>query len=365
MGSATDHRGPEAETLRGRKVVRWQFSYPKRLSFYPPDLEEPGLGGCEAALVLLARELVRRGHAVEVFNCCFRPGVYDGVRWRMLWELESADTPDVAVMVRFEEAIWPQAADSPNVLFWMLDDRADGPAAFADTFGKRGRIVVASKAMEMRLRSAGRQEVVTCIPLPVDLDLYGSRKDRALACLFASMPNRGADIALEIWPRVRKQVPTAELWITGGWQLWGYTRSEARDRWNQLLQGRQIPEGVRLFGALPRGQLRDLQEVAWLGLYPSRFPEMFCLVAAEAAAAGLPMIASASDALLERIDHGHTGYLVYGDIEHDDVQDAFVARTVDLLQSPSLRQTLAANAISSAQQYGLGAVAQRWEALVC
>ncbi len=92
--------------------MHWQFHYPKRSSFYPPDYEDPGLGGCEGSLVLLTRALAARGHDVEVFNCCFRPGSYDGVAWRMSWELATATTPTVAVAVRFDEALWP--ATSPE-----------------------------------------------------------------------------------------------------------------------------------------------------------------------------------------------------------------------------------------------------------
>jgi len=61
--------------------MRWQFHHSKRNTFYPPDYESPGLGGSEASLIVLTRTLASRGHSVEVFNCCYKPGVYDGVRW--------------------------------------------------------------------------------------------------------------------------------------------------------------------------------------------------------------------------------------------------------------------------------------------
>src|SRR5262249_50096755 len=96
--------------LAAGATMHWQFHYPKRNSFYPPDYEDPGLGGAEASLVLLTRALAARGHRVEVFNCCYRPGAYAGVRWRMCWELSDAPTPDVAVAVRFDEALWPAAS---------------------------------------------------------------------------------------------------------------------------------------------------------------------------------------------------------------------------------------------------------------
>ncbi|MFJ1618708.1 hypothetical protein ACIODT_40455 [Streptomyces sp. NPDC088251] len=76
-------------------------------------------------------------------------------------------------------------------------------------------------------------------------------ENRAPICLYASMPNRGLDAALALWPRVRAAVPAAELWITSGWQLWGFTNSESDDRWNQILGDDALPAGVRLLAPAP------------------------------------------------------------------------------------------------------------------
>lgn len=270
--------------------MRWQFHYPKRTSFYPSDYDNPGLGGCEASLVLLTRALAARGHDVEVFNCCYRPGTYDGVTWRMTWELDTAPAPDVAVAVRFDEALWPADSKAGHHLFWMLDDRTRGPAAFADTFRDRGgRVVLASQAMQQRLGAASVDIPTHLIPLPVETERYTRPlTGRAPICLFASMPNRGLDATLALWPRIRAAVPDAELWVTSGWQLWGFTNSESDDRWHQLLGGHPLPDGVRLLGTRPRAELIEIQQQAALTLYPCRFPEMFCLSAAESAAAALP-----------------------------------------------------------------------------
>jgi hypothetical protein len=60
----------------------------------------------------------------------------------------------------------------------------------------------------------------------------------------------------------------AELWITSGWQLWGFTNSEADDRWHQLLGDRPLPDGVLLLGPRPRSELITIQQQAALTLYP-------------------------------------------------------------------------------------------------
>ncbi|MFI6579473.1 glycosyltransferase family 4 protein [Nocardiopsis sp. NPDC050513] len=345
-------------------MAHWQFVYRKRNAFGPHDYETPGLGGSETALVLLTRELAHRGHQVEVFNAPWSPGVHDGVHWRGVWELDSAATPDVAVAVRFDESLWKTQARQH--IFWMLDDRPHGPQAFAKAH-PTAPVVLASDTMRGRLAAAGADVPTVKIPLPIETERYRQELPRERACLFSSMPNRGLDTLVGFWPRIRSEVPDAQLWVTSGWQLWGFTNSESDDRWRQVLGTDAVPEGVHLlsrYGSLSKSELIDLQRRAWLGLYPSRFPEMFCYSAAESAAAGTPMITSDLDALSERVDHGRTGLLIPGDITDPAVQDRFVAATVDLLTDRARRDRLAEAARADAASCSLEAVADRWEALL-
>ncbi|MFF2927622.1 glycosyltransferase family 4 protein [Streptomyces celluloflavus] len=345
--------------------MRWHFHYPKRTSFYPPDYESPGLGGCEASLVLLTRALAARGHQVEVFNCCYKPGVYDAVTWRMNWELTEAPAPDVAVAVRFDEALWPTDSKAGRHLFWMLDDRTRGPAAFARSFGAQGgTVVLASQAMQNRINATTLPIPTRLIPLPVETDRYTHPTgNRANICLYASMPNRGLDAALALWPRIRAAVPDAELWITSGWQLWGFTNSESDDRWRQILDPEDLPEGVRLLGPRPRAELIEIQQQAALTLYPCRFPEMFCLAAAESSTAGTPVITSPIDAMTERVHHGHTGILIDGDIDHPEVRTRFAQAAIKLLTDPDHRDTLARNSRASTAHLAPDLIAAAWETL--
>ena len=341
--------------------MHWQFHYPKRLSFYPPDFEDPGLGGSEAALVLLTRALASRGHTVEVFNCCWKPGVYDGVSWRPTCELPTSCAPDVAVAVRFEEAIW--SSHARRNMFWMLDDRPAGANAFFTRYGEAGTIVVSSSAQHLRLRDLDPRAHVTRSPLPVEVSRFNPHHEREKACLFCSMPNRGLDVALRIWPEIKRRIPGASLWVTGGWELWGYCRAEAEDRWQEILEKSPISDGVTIFRALPRPRLIELQQKATLALYPCRFPEMFCLSAAECSAAGTPMVTSAMEALTERVKDGETGILVPGPIDSPAVQEQFVAHAVTLLTDPSTWQKYSSRSREIALHYEAEGVAQNWEAL--
>lgn len=346
--------------------MRWQFYYSKRYTFYPPDYETPGLGGSEASLVLLTRTLASRGHSVEVFNCCYKPGVYDGVRWRMLWEREDAGKADVAVAVRFEESLCPDSARANTHLFWMLDNIAGGADLFAERFGDHGgRVVTASEAMTRRLGDGAAARLSTRIPLPIEVDRYEhADRPRDPICLFTSMPNRGLDVALKIWPAIRRAVPAAQLLVTSGWQLWGEPAGEAQGRMHRTLGGMPAPAGVSILGVLPRRDLIAVQQRGWLTLYPCRFHEMFCISAAESAAAGAPMVTSALEALTERVQHRSTGLLIPGDIDEQETQHQFAEATIGLLRDQQTRDRFATAGVRQVAACEPHRVAQQWESLV-
>lgn len=352
-------------------MTRWHFYYPKRFAFSPADYEMPGLGGGESCLVTLTRALAKLGHEIHVFNACLRPGRYDGVYWHLLHEWSVAPAPDVYVAVRCEEAIQPTHGRLAT-LFWMLDNRTSGSRRFASTYRPRAaRIVVASRAMARVLGDAGvPSNWLSYIPLPVDYDLYNPvpHEKRDLVCLFSSMPNRGLDIVARLWPSVQDRHPSALLRVTGGYQQWGYTAEEAKDReepYHRLLH--KLTSGgynVEVLGVIPKDALRCIQASAALMIYPCRFPEMFCLSAAESAAAGTPCILSDYEALAERVREGTTGYLVAGDPEVPATEAKFTELICRLLSCCSLRAKMGVRARQEAEELSSEHVARMWEALV-
>ncbi len=106
-----------------------------------------------------------------------------------------------------------------------------------------------------------------------------------------------------------------------------------------------IAERVRLLGAVSAGVPRALFAGAAVQLMPSRF-EGFGMVAAEAMAAGVPLIAAAAGSLPEVVDAPNGGILV----PPDDAA-ALAAATLRLLDEPEERARLSRSARASAQRF--------------
>jgi glycosyltransferase involved in cell wall biosynthesis len=91
---------------------------------------------------------------------------------------------------------------------------------------------------------------------------------------------------------------------------------------------------------------------------------MFCLAAAECAAAGLPIVASDIGALSERVIDNETGYLIRGDISQLSVQQQFVDSIVSLLNYPERIEQMSHAARLHATHSSPPEVAARWSELL-
>ena len=102
---------------------------------------------------------------------------------------------------------------------------------------------------------------------------------------------------------------------------------------------------MKFIPAQPHHLLSTYYRAADICLVPSR-SESFGLVALEAAACGVPTVASAVGGLLTLVDHGHSGYLVEG----RDPQD-YAAWIDTILADPVLARRLSVSAAARARTY--------------
>lgn len=327
------------------------------------DENVPGLGGCEGSLLVLARELARRGHRVEVYNACWAPGIYDGVVWKGAWDIDKAEIPDVRVAVRTADSVLENGA--PIQLFWMLDDRLDGVVRFRSMYPD-APVVLASDTMAQLLRSKGITNGINKIFLPVNERYLQARKlpSEGDYCLYSSMPNRGLKALLQMWPEVRREVPEARLVVTSGWELWGYTKEEAKDKWRSVMGNIDVPAGVELCGVVSKEHLNALQAGCRFGVIPTDFSEMFCLAAAELERYGKPLIVSDYKALSERVVNNRTGYAIGGNIYNDEAaRHDFAAAMIGLFCNGEKADRFGAEALTRGLRYSPSVVCEQWEGL--
>lgn len=152
---------------------------------------------------------------------------------------------------------------------------------------------------------------------------------------------KGVDVAVQAFAALGR--PDATLLIVGG--------ASGADGEHELVRVQTMVDDLGLAGRVqfvPPQQHHILStyyraaDVVWV---PSR-SESFGLVALEAAACGIPVVASAVGGLESLVDHGDTGFLVPG---RDP--DVFAEHTAAILDDPTLAATLGARGAVRASRY--------------
>ncbi len=162
-------------------------------------------------------------------------------------------------------------------------------------------------------------------------------------------PLKGVDVAVEALAKLERT--DARLWIVGGAS--GAGGSTEVDRVRSLISDNGLNDRVRFIPPQPHHLLSTFYRAADVCLVPSR-SESFGLVALEAAACGVPVVASAVGGLLTLVEHGHTGYLV----ESRD-PDEYAAWVDTILADPVLARRLSVSSAARARTYTWSTSAHR------
>jgi glycogen(starch) synthase len=296
------------------------------------------LGGVEVFLRILATGLLERGHRIELIaghTNAAQPshGMLDGLpvhRFPFFEALSSRSVGKIDAIVRGVRQV-KQAFDADVVHVNFTDAgpffhlRTSGAAAtvlslwdvlslapsswpLARSLAERAdRVVTPSNFLAEDLcatLSLPRQrfQVIECgvgdIPSSV---ASGPKIGGDFVTLSRLVPEKGVQSAIDAIAYLSKHGIAANLRIVGA----GPYRPELVQRVEQ--QG--IASRVQFVGRVAHDRLGETLESALAVLVPSTFPETFGISAADAALAGLPVIASRIGALPEVVLHEETGLL--------------------------------------------------------
>ena len=163
--------------------------------------------------------------------------------------------------------------------------------------------------------------------------------------------DKGFDIALRAFVRLRQRFPAARLTIAGD----GSERRPLESLATQLgLDARAI-----FVGRLERDEIAPMINSATLVLVPSRYREPFALVALEAAQMARPVVATRWGGLVESVADGESGILV----ENEDVA-AFADAMEFLIDNPDKARSMGARGRERARElFSLERCVSEYEAL--
>lgn len=196
----------------------------------------------------------------------------------------------------------------------------------------------------------------------IDTSMFDKTIQKEKQFIYASAPNRGLDILLDIWPSIHKELPEYTLKIAGSTDMYNIGSNDPTDpginkqreeflkigtELFDKIKNNEIP-GTELLGGLNHQQLIDELEKSQGFLYPSTFPETCCHLLNMALHTGAVPVTSQLGALVEKITNGDNGIIVSGDPASDQFKQDFVKTVIDLVKSGTIERMITTNR----DQYG-------------
>ena len=203
-------------------------------------------------------------------------------------------------------------------------------------------------------------EKISVVPLGVDVERFrpldkeaarrelGFKDEKIVLFVGRIEPLKGVDILINAAAMLESDVECSVL-IVGGDES-----SQARvDELQDLASGLGIGHRVAFVGAVDHDKLPLFYNAADVCVVPSHY-ESFGLVAVEAMACGVPVVASRVGGLTGTVKDGETGYLIPW-----LCPEPFAERIEMLLENESLRKSLGEVARDAVSRYGWDKVAAR------
>jgi D-inositol-3-phosphate glycosyltransferase len=206
----------------------------------------------------------------------------------------------------------------------------------------QGRIEIIAPGVEHAFFAPGDQEGAR--------RALGFDLDRPLLLFVGRIqPLKGPDVAIRALAELGR--PDADLVIVGGAS--GNDGNNETARMHALVDELGLHDRVTFVEPQPHHILSSYYRAADVVLAPSR-SESFGLVALEAAACGIPVVASAVGGLLSLIDDYRTGRLIEGRDPAD-----YARAAAEILDNPVLRASMGVAAVERSRRYTWGFAAAR------
>lgn len=348
----------------------------------PLSIRNGGIGGSETALVQVATRLAADGYKVKVYSSS-EPGLIGGVLYRPFTAWDPTENVDLLVVSRRPD-LFDNPLGAKTTALWCHDHSYE--SLTAERAEKIDHIVCLSDWQRDRFArlypfAADRLTIIRNGISYIDLD--GTPRYTKAACGFAkrklravysSSADRGLDVLLDLWPRIRARAPKAELHVFYGFNVLDKVAAVNPQlaAFKQAILGK-VAElggetgGIHLRGRVGQAELADEMQQARVLTYPTAFLETSCITAMEAKAAGLPIVTSDLGALHETAA-GQT-LLPWAADEtgphnrDEGYQDAFVDAVVAMLTDKAAWQPAHDEALRGAETLDWSRVIPQWAEL--
>ncbi len=276
---------------------------------WDPDSIQSGITGAEEAVIYISKELAELGFRVFVFGDPppHSPYSHPDANPRYL-NLEERphfrDKFDIAISWRRPALSQPLRSIAKKVYLWPHDS-LDIPATLAQIQGFDD-ILWLSKWQRHQWNSVipGCAKFTKIFGNGINPAQFEPIIERTnpYSCIYSSSWDRGLEILLNIWPRIKQQQPRATLDIYYGHKLFSLCHPKKASI--MLEQIDHLPD-VREHGLVGHGTLNAAFAKASFWLFPLIGTETFCITALRAQLAGAIPVVRKAAGLVKTVRYGY------------------------------------------------------------
>lgn len=375
---------PAVCALRNSRIIK-KTSSGKELVIYcgetvhqwnPQQFKTEGVGGSEEAVIHLAREWVKLGWEVKVFNNCgHKRIVEDGVTYLPFWEWNYRDKVDVTVIWRRLKPL--DAEINSKKIFVDLHDVIP-PGEFTQKRLERIDGIFVKSKFHRSLFPLVPDKYFQIIPNGFESYLNAKIKRDPNLIINTSSPDRSMDVLPKLFEKVKAQVPAARLQWAYGWDIYklSYQNDQKKLEWMAETQKAMDAAGIESVGRLPQHEVAKLYQKGAIFAYPTEFAEIDCISARKAQAAGCVPVTTNFGALDETVVYGikikskktsqdwNKPYQFHFGLEDEQAQQEWVDAVVRLLKDKTARMGYAQGGDNHMRQFTWPKIAQRWDAVL-
>lgn len=297
--------------------IRWRIEQApdsgKKLVIMAPGIEDwdgttPrrwGIGASESCVVYMAEEMRKRGHKVVVYGTIARTCIVAGVEYMHIGQYYIDNPlPDLFVSSRVPE--WMVGRRGKTQVLWMHDIPESYYPRLNDQLIIDRFITISDWQAKRCAKFNFKQSKFRFIPNGLVRWPEYNVERVAGRSIWVSQPERGVDNIHRMWqerPELFK-----DFWVVYGfYNLLNYAKGNIGRTEQSFLDTirfkfalRQI--GAKVVGRIPHWQVQKLAQTCERWLYPSVFPETFCVAGLEALHNGVQCYYSYNGATAETLD---------------------------------------------------------------
>lgn len=316
-----------------------------------PDSLKTGTGGSEEAIIQLAPRLAKLGWDVTVFNNCPKEETRDGVKWTRFERFNPRDIFNILIGWRNNPYLEPKVASKKFI------DMHDVPPDYFTKESLKDVTLLAKSEYHRSLLPYLDDDRFEIIPNGIDSEQFTNTDKVKNNMVWTSSYDRGLEYLLQMWPDIKKEVPDATLDVAYGLNLFDVSprgQTEEGQRWKAKIMSLLNQDGITEHGRLNSEEVAKLYNQADVWAYPTDFPEIDCITATKAMAAGCVPITTDYAVMKER----NQGIMVKGLGNDPQVQEDFKNQLIALLKDEDRKQQIR-NKLD-VTKYSWDTIAERW-----